>query len=172
VWPNPGNNPKEEEMTGAQVLVDLVHKIEQALAIVASRTEEKKLGLTLQKAELHLKVSTKKDMKAGGKIDWGVSIDLSTAKEWSRAHTIVLSLIPKAKIELGKSESEELAETIFEAASAMSQIREKVAGNFNASEASVSIDIEETTDGKIQIVAGGGGKWANSHTIKLTFRPS
>jgi hypothetical protein len=162
-------------MEEANVLVDLVKKIEQALAIVADKTEKdkQKLGLTLQKAELHLKVSTKKDFKAGGKIEWGVSIDLSASKEWSRAHTIVLNLAPKDKIELGgKDESEDLAEIIFAVASAISQLRKTVAGNFNASGAEVSIDVEESKDGKIQVVAGGGGKWANAHTIKLSFRPS
>jgi hypothetical protein len=161
-------------MDEARVLVDLVKKIEQALAMVAEKTrKDKKLGLELQRAELHLKVSTKKDVKAGGKIEWGISIDLSASKEWSQAHTIVLNLAPKEKIQLGgKEESEELAETIFAVASAISELRKTVAGNFNASGAEVSIDVEESKDGKIQVVAGGGGKWTNAHTIKLGFRPS
>jgi hypothetical protein len=163
---------KEEKMNGADGLVDLVRKIEEALAIVANRTKDGALGLTLQKAELHLKVATKKAAKAGGKIEFGVSIDVSAEKEWSRAHTLVLALTPKTKIGLGKTESEELADSIFEIASAVNQLQRTVAGNFNASEATVSIDVEESKDGKLQIVAGGGGKWTNSHTIKLTFRPS
>jgi len=83
-----------------------------------------------------------------------------------------MSLTPKAKIEMGKSESEDLADTIFQIASAVSQLQKTVAGNFNPSEASVSIDVERAKDGKVQVVAGGGGTWTNSHTIKLSFRPS
>ena len=159
-------------MSDSDALVNLVKQIEEALAIVASKTKKEKLGLTLQNAELHLKVSTKKSGKVGGKIDWGVSIDLSAEKEWSRAHSLVLSLTPKAKIEMGKSESEDLADTIFEIASAVGQLQKTVAGHFNPSEASVSIDVEQAENGKIQVVAGGGGTWTNSHTIKLSFRPS
>lgn len=159
-------------MSGADALVDLVRKIEKALAIVASRTRNEKLGLTLQKAELELKISTKKAAKTGGKIDFGVSIDVSVEQEWSRAHTLVLSLIPKAKIALGKNESEELADDILEIAAAINQLQKTVAGNFNASEATVSVDIEETKDGKLQIVTGGGGKRTHSHKITLNFRAS
>jgi hypothetical protein len=73
----------------------------------------------------------------------------------------------------GERESQELADVIVEIATAMGNLSKVVAGNFNASEATVSVDIEETKDGALQIVAGGGGgTWANSHTIKLTFRPS
>ena len=158
-------------MDGANALVDLLSKIEIALAMVAGRSKET-LGLTLQKAELHLKVATKRDVKVGGKLEFGVSIDLSAQAEWSRAHTLVLGLIPKAKVSLGTDESEELADAIFEIASAIKQLNQTVAGNFNASEATISIDVEEARDGKLQVVAGGGGKWTNAHTIKLSFRPS
>jgi PHP family Zn ribbon phosphoesterase len=159
-------------MSGTEGLIDLVRKVEQALAIVASRTAGEKLGLTLQKAELNLKVSTRKSAKTGGKIDFGVSIDLSTENEWSRAHTLRLSLTPKTKIALGESENQELAGDIFEIASAVKELQKAVAGNFNASEATVSLEIEATRDGKLQVVTGGGGKWINSHEITLTFRPS
>jgi hypothetical protein len=154
-------------MNEADALIDLIRKIEEALAIVAHRTEN--LGITLEKAELELKVASRKSAKAGGKIDFVVSIDASVEKEWSKAHTVTLSLIPKAKVVLGKDESSLLAETIIIMANAM---RRAVTGNFNASEATVSIDIEETKDGSIQVVGGGGGNWANSHLVKLTFRPN
>jgi ribosomal protein S7 len=159
-------------MEDSDALVKLVKQIEEALAIVASKTKKEKLGLTLQNAELHLKVSSKRSAKVGGKIEWGFSIDLSAEKEWSRAHSLVLRLIPKATIEMGKSESEELADTIFEIASAVGHLQKTVAGHFNPSEASVSVDVEQSKDGKVQVVAGGGGKWINSQTIKLSFRPS
>jgi hypothetical protein len=159
-------------MDGAKALLDLVSKIEVALAMVVGRRKNT-LGLKLQKAELHLKVATKKDLKAGGKLEFGVSIDLSAEQHWSRAHTLVLSLIPKEKIVMGKKdESEELADAIFEIAEAMNQLDRTVAGSFNAAEAAVSIDVEESKDGKLQVVAGGGGKWSNTHTIKLIFRPN
>src|SRR5437660_8232543 len=134
-------------MDGADALVELVSRMEVALAMVAGRTKQGALGLTLQKAELQIKVATKKSTKAGGKLDFGVSIDLSSEKEWSKAHTLVLALTPKAKIALGKSESEDLADAIIEIASAVKQLEKTVAGNFNASEATVSIDVEQTTDG-------------------------
>ena len=160
-------------MSEGETLVSLVEKIEKALAIVADRTKKEKLGVTLQKAELELKVASKKSAVVGGKIDIGVSIDASAEKEWSKSHTLTLALTPKAKIALGKEkESETLAATIIEIASAMGRISQAAAGNFNASEASVSIDVEESKDGTLQVVAGGGGTWANSHTIKLTFRPT
>jgi hypothetical protein len=157
-------------MPDSDALLGLVKQLEEALAIVASRTTTEKLGLTLQKADLHLKVSTKKSAVVGGKIECGVSIDLSAEKEWSRAHAIVLSLIPKAKITLGKPESEELADTIVELASAIAAIEKRVAGNFRPTEATVSIDVEQNKDGKVQIVAGGGGTWSNAHTMELSFR--
>jgi hypothetical protein len=159
-------------MDGANALVELVSRMEVALAMVAGRTKLGELGLTLQKAELQIKVATKKSAKAGGKLDFGVSIDLSSEKEWSKAHTLVLVLTPKTRIALGKSESEDLADAIIEIASAVKQLEKTVAGNFNASEATVSIDVEQTSDGKLQVVAGGGGKSASAHTLKLTFRPT
>jgi hypothetical protein len=154
-------------------LLSFVEKIDEALAKVASLSKKQKLGVTLQKAELELKVASRKSAKAGGKIDFGVSIDASTEKEWSKAHTLTLALTPKAKIDLGPDkESQKLADTILEIASAMGSISKATAGNFNASEATVSIDVEESKDGNLQVVAGGGGSWANSHKIKLTFRPT
>ncbi|HUB82599.1 MAG TPA: trypco2 family protein [Bryobacteraceae bacterium] len=159
-------------MSGTDELVDLVSRMEVALAMVAGRTKKDKLGIELQRAELHLKVATKKTAKAGGKLEFGVSIDVSSEKEWSKAHTFILALTPKAKIALGKDESEELADAIIEIASAIKQLEKTVAGNFNASEATVSIEVERSTDGKLQVVAGGGGKSVNAHTLKLTFRPS
>jgi hypothetical protein len=159
-------------MADSDSLVDLVSQIEEALAIVASRTKNEKLGVTLQKADLRLKVATKKSAIVGGKIEWGVSIDLSAESAWSRAHTLVLSLIPKVKIEMGKPESEELADTIFQSASAINTLQKTVSGHFNPSEASVSIDIEQSKDGKVQVVAGGGAQRTNSHTIELSFRPT
>ena len=160
-------------MSEGDTLVSLVEKIEDALGMVASRTKKEKLGVTLQKAELELKVASKKSAKIGGKIEFGVSIDASAKKEWSKAHTLTLALTPKAKIELGEmKETQDLADTIFEIAAAMSRVSKAVSGNFNASEATVSIDVEETKDGILQAIAGGGGSWENSHTIKLAFRPS
>src|SRR5215472_6902439 len=124
-----------------------MEKIEQALAIVANRSKKEKMGVTLQKAELELKVASKKSAKIGGKIEFGVSIDASAEKEWSKAHTLTLALTPKAKVELGKEkESQTLADTIVELAAAMSSISKAAAGNFNASEASVSIEVEEAMD--------------------------
>jgi len=159
-------------MDEASALVDLVSKIEVALAMVVGRSKDT-LGLTLQKAELHLKAATKKNIKAGGKLEFGVSIDLSAQQEWSRAHALILSLTPKEKISMGKrDESEDLADAIFEIASAVKQLERTVARSFNASEAAVSIDVEEGKDGKLQVVVGGGSKWTNTHTIKLIFRPS
>jgi hypothetical protein len=159
-------------MADSDSLVDLVRQLEGALAIVASRTKKEKLGVTLQKADLRLKVATKKSTIIGGKIEWGVSVDVSAGGEWSRAHTLVLSLIPKVKIEMGKPESEELADTIFEIASAISTLQKTVSGHFNASEASISIDVEQSKNGKVQVVAGGGAQRINSHTVELSFRPT
>src|SRR5262245_14158454 len=116
------NKPGGGKMNGADALVDLVKKIERALAIVADKAKKEKLGLSLQRSELHLKASSKKSGKIGGKIEFGVSLEASAGKEWSKAHSLVLGLTPKTKIDLGgEVESEELADTIFEVASAIKQ---------------------------------------------------
>jgi hypothetical protein len=159
-------------MDANKQLVELVTLVGSAVATAAQRLIDEKVGLKLQNAELGVNLEVKKKMITGGKFDLGVSVDLSVSKEWTKRHALIISLTPLKPVTLGRPESEELADAILTLASATSAVLKAGAASFALNSASLSLEIAETAEGKMQVVAGPGGAHGNSHTVKLTFRPS
>ena len=106
---------------GADAVVELVKDLEAALAIVKAKAT--KLNLTLKKAEVEVEVTTKNVVKAGGKLELGVSLEASIKRERSHGHVLTLSLDPTAGAsKLGWEETHDLADSIIALASLRNQI--------------------------------------------------
>ncbi len=157
-------------MKGADQLVELVRAIEDALAIVRYRTE-KRLGISLQKAELELRFAAKKTAGVGGSIEIIVPIEAGVERAWSNLQTFTLSLTPAGgSLDLGEPPANELADAILALAATIDQLARVKPASFTLGTAGLSIGVELTTEGKLQVVFGGGGKSSTAHTINLTFR--
>jgi hypothetical protein len=153
-------------------VIELFKDLEAALAIVRT-SAAKKLGLTLQKAEVEVELSVTASTVAGAKFDIGVSVDAGVKKDVANVHLFSLSLEPKDDIgSLGSEETHDLAQAIVEIA----QLRKEIAGlnskNFSVGSLKLSISFERTTEGKLQIIGGGGRTSQNVQRLNLTFRPS
>ena len=159
-------------MPRADDVIELFKDLEAALAIVRTNAA-KKLGLTLQKADVEVELTVTISTVAGAKFDIGVSVDTGVKKDMTNVHLFSLSLEPKGDIgSLGSEETHDLAQAIVEIA----QLQKEIAGlnskNFSVGSLKLSISFERTTEGKLQIIGGGGRTSQNVQRLNLTFRPS
>jgi hypothetical protein len=161
-----GTRPKGIAMSGI-TFDHLIQTIEDALAVVAKKGKDT-LDITLMKAELELVVTASEEVGGGAKFDWLVSVDLSGKIGSSNTHTLSLTLIPVNKaIKLG-SEKDELADAILALAQA---IKTADQSKFSVTEGKVHVKFVVSSEGNLKLVAGGGAKKENTHSIKLTFQP-
>jgi hypothetical protein len=158
-------------MKGVEALVDLVRDTETAVAVVRANAS-RQYNLTLLKAELEMNLTTSKAVKAGGKIDLGVSLELSTEHDSANTHRFSITLDPKPdRGKLGEKEVDELSDAILELVALRKRVEALPLSDFTVGNLGLSLHVERSTGGKLQLVAGGGGKATTSHKINLTFRP-
>jgi hypothetical protein len=159
-------------MKGSEAVVELFKDLQAALAIVRTNAA-KKLNLTLLKAEVEVELTIETSAVAGAKWDIGVSLDASATRKSSNVHLFSLTLEPKAETgSMGFDETQDLANAIFEVASLHKSIATLPANSFNVGGLKLSVTFERTTEGKLQIVGGGGRSSGNLQRVHLTFRPS
>jgi len=163
-------NDKIEETATSIALTDVVDTFRTAFGIVKARTGGE-LKITLTKVDLHLKVESKIEAKAGGKFLYYVPIEVGGSHESTKTHELILSLIPSpAAADLGKAEAEELADAIVDLAAAAVDIKRRVAKDFQLDTFSISVDVGVSRGGKLQVIVGGGKSTGTSHKIDLSFR--
>lgn len=159
-------------MTGPDTVVELFKDLEAALAIVRTNSAAK-LNLTLLKAEVEVELTATTTATAGFKFDIGVSVDTSTHRETSSVHVFTLTLEPKPEpAKAGFEETQALASAIYEMVSLQKRIAEKGSLYFNVGALKLTVAFERNTEGKLQIVGGGGKSSGSAQRVTLTFRPS
>jgi Trypsin-co-occurring domain 2 len=157
----------------AASLGGVIKSIETALAVVRRRLKDEKLGITLQRADIELKVTTTGGISGGFKWDLVVPVEVGGKHETTDTMTIALSLTPaKSAASLGESPSDELADGIIELAKAMKQASDETAGNFAVSSGSIGLEFAVTAEGTLQIVVGPKINTGTTNSIELNFRPS
>ena len=143
---------------GADAVVELVKDLEYALAIVRVKAKNS-LKLTLRKAKLEIELSAKDVSKAGGKFEFGISLDASVKRE--RKHTHVLSLILEPIPEggkLGGDEAHDLADSILALAALRNKIAALQSGEFKVGDMELEVHFARKKSGGFQIVCGGEGE--------------
>jgi hypothetical protein len=151
-----------------EITVDqLIKVVEDALVIVATRSDN--LGLTLMKADLELSMGATHEGGTTIKFDWFVSVEAGAKIESGSKHVLSLSLVPKGgTMRMDESpKADELADAILALAKAI-----KGAGKskFVVTEGKVEVKFVATRQGTLKVVAGGGTKAEDAHSIKLTFQ--
>jgi len=133
--------------------------------------------ITVSQVDLQIKVLIQKVVGVDASISWlpiPLKLDASAHHTDAQVQTIALSFVP-APISKGltamASVADELADAIAAikagvAAAAQSEPR------FALQQASASLDIGETDDGKLVIIVGGSQQSQNTHTVTLTFQPA
>ena len=153
-------------------VIKLIQEIEDALVIVRQHSQQQ-LGITLRQADLELNLVKKTTLAAGGGVTLFVPVEASGEKTDANTQKFELSLTPVGGgLALGGIESNDLAKAIIDLAATMSQIATRNPARFALSGGSVTIAIETTKEGKLQVVWGGSLGRSSAHTIKLMFRPS
>jgi Trypsin-co-occurring domain 2 len=155
---------------GLSEVVELVKDLEAALAIVRTNASAK-LNLTLEKAEVELKMTAKVSTKAGIKFDWGVSWDTSIEKDSSDIQVVKLELSPKGSIgKMGWEETHALADAIVELAALYKDLGALT--DFDVTGLKLSVAFEKSSEQKLQVIGGGGRTSKTGQRINLTFFPT
>ena len=155
-----------------ETLSDVVNILRTALGLVRSRSQGE-LRITLVKVDVDLKLQAKRNRSEGLKFEYIVPMELGIERERATTHTLALTLtpVPEAANLGGAPETEDLADSIIQLASEAKKIRQQVQDDFALSEFSVALEIGVSSEGKLQVVAGGVKGGVHGHQIKLTFRP-
>jgi Trypsin-co-occurring domain 2 len=153
-----------------ELLVALITQLRIALEIARQRLQDERAGVMLRNVEIELSTEITKKVEVGGKLDLGVSIDLSAGTKNQKRNTLTVLLVPTSPVTLGKGESDELADAILAMAWSVKDASHAGSPDFALSEASVTLDVVNTSDGKLKVVAGASGGSENSHKLKLNFR--
>jgi Trypsin-co-occurring domain 2 len=155
---------------GADAVIELVKDVEEALVIVRQKAQHS-LGLTLKRAELEIEISTQSVAKAGGKLDFGISLDASIKRARSHTHVLSLTLEPTAgSLKMGWEETHDLADSIVALAGLRSQVKKLGFTDFKVGDMTLEIHVEKKTSGGLQIVGGGEGESGNTQKVTLYFR--
>ncbi len=149
--------------------VDLVGKIKSAIQQAADELAFKKLSVT--KAEVELVIHTV--WSAGLKLDVsGLGFDTSHTSD--TIHTLHIKLVPQPKapaLEEGRPDiTDDLALAITVIADVMQKSVE-TEPRFQLDEATVSLNIKVDTNGKVSLIASGGGTAGGAGTVILTIKP-
>jgi len=151
-------------------IMDLVRQVKEAIRQMESSRPDKKLKIS--KVDLEIKTTLKKEVGASGKVKWlPIPIELSANHQKSEIQTITLSLVPTETVLMKGSVSDELADAIKVIRVGVEEAA-KSNPPFDLKEATVSLNIGSTKDGKIQVIVGGGIKTENTHSVKLYLASS
>lgn len=155
---------------GVDAVVELVKDLEEALAIVREKAS-RSLHLTLRRAELQIELSTQNVSKAGGKFEFGVSLEASLKRARTHTHVLSLTLEPTpGSRTMGWEETHDLADSIIALAALRTKITELGFTDFKVGDMTLEIHIERKTSGGLQIVCGGEGETGNIQKVTLYFR--
>lgn len=149
-------------------IVDLIRQIKTAIRQAEDRDPDKKLAVA--KVDLEIKATFKKEIGASGKITWlPVPIELSAHYKQAEIQTISMTLVPdQGPVLMGRGVADELADAIQVVRIGVEEAA-RTTPPFVLKEAVVSLNIASTSDGKVQVVAGGGIDAENTHLVKLTL---
>ncbi len=157
---------------GAKAIVELVKDLEAALIIVRTNAAEK-FDLTLQKAEIEIKLTSKKAAVGGFKFELIVPLNATTKNESATSHTLTLELIPKGSVgKAGAKETDAFAASIVELLHVHREVKKLNSTEFDVEGLKLCVQFERTTSGELQVVAGGNKSVTTAQQVKLTFWPS
>jgi hypothetical protein len=154
----------------ADAVIQLVNEVKKAILEAQQRPGVR--NIEIAQVDLELKTTLTKEIDAGGQITISllpVPIELSGKLAEVSMQTITLSLEPEPALELMGTVSDELADAIeviakgAEAAASSQPI-------FSLKEATASLNVGSTKEGKIVVFVGPGVQLDTAHTIKLTLK--
>jgi hypothetical protein len=155
---------------GADAVVELVKDLQEALAIVKAEAK-RSLNLTLKRAEIEVEIHTQDVSKAGGKFEFGISLEASIRRERTHTHVLTLTLEPIGGAgKMGWEETHDLANSIIALAGLRSKVAQLGFTDFKVGDMVLVLHIERKTSGGLQIVCGGEGESGNTQKVTLTFR--
>ena len=155
----------------ADAVVTLVNEVKRAVLEAQQRPGVRNV-IKVTKVDLELKSTFDKGLLVGGKFSWlPIPIELSGKVSQASTQTISMSLVPEPARALKSIVplSEELADTI-ELIAKGTEAAAKSSPIFGLSEATASINIGTTKEGKIVVFVGREGQSVTTHTIKLTLQ--
>jgi hypothetical protein len=152
-------------------IVDLIQQVKSAIRHAEDRSPDKKLAVT--QVDLEIKTTFKKEIEADGKVSWlPIPIELTAHHTQSEIQTLSLTLVPlKTAAVLMGTVADELADAIEAIRAGLEEAAESYPP-FNLKDASISLNIGTTTDGKVMVIVGGEVDSENAHTVKLTLAPA
>jgi hypothetical protein len=147
--------------------VEAVRSIKSAIAESQQQLDD--AGLEVSKVELALETALTRAVGGGFKLK---IVDIEGHHSRADTQTLTLDLTPiKTQLEgLGPSLADELANAIVATAEATTEAAAS-APRFGLEEASVSLQVEISNDGKVSVFVEGSGEKATTHTLTLTLKP-
>jgi hypothetical protein len=151
-------------------VIQLVNEVKKAILEAQRRPGVKNIKVT--RVDLELKTTLTKEVDAGGKItpSWlPVPLEPSGKISGASTQTIPLSLVPEPVLELMGAVSDELADAI-EMIAKGTEAAASSSPAFDLAEATASLNIGTTQEGKIVVFVGAGGQSDTTHTVRLTLQ--
>ena len=105
----------------------LIKTVEDALAIVALRSD--KLGITLTKAELELSATATDEGGGTVKFDWIVTVEAGGKVESSSKHVLSLTLVPKIAFCLSEARASRRTNSRMPLSNSRPRLRTRVSRN-------------------------------------------
>ncbi len=144
----------------------LVREMKAAVARADGELRENNLKIT--KVELELRTVIEKS--GGGGISVSV-VEIDGDVTRTDSNTLALTLVPsKRGVQLMSPASEQLVEAILATAAASLEAADNPPA-FELEEATVSIEVGVTAEGKIKVIAHGGASRDRGHTMTITLAP-
>lgn len=144
---------------------DFIREIKAALQKVQRSLDSE--ALSIKKLELELKTTVTKIVGGGFSIK---IIDLEAHHQREDEQTLTIALVPAADgVDLMAGVSEELTEAILAIAVAAKEAAD-TEPKFALDEATISIAVGMTNDGKVKVFVEGSGSRENTHTATLTLK--
>lgn len=146
--------------------VSFLKEIKAALLNVQSSLAAE--SLKIEKLELELKTTVSYTAGVGFKIYF---IDIDATHKHEDERTITMTLVPSEsdRADLMEGINEQLVDAIWAIASAAKEAAES-APPYDLDEASVSIALGMTNDGKVAVVVSGERESTNAHTATITLK--
>jgi hypothetical protein len=145
---------------------DFVRELDAAIGKAANQIQ----GAELKISEVAVDINTTLEKGVGvGEVDLKiVKFGAKVSKEKVRTVTVTFAPAPPKPAFLSDHIDEELIKSLEVIQAAVSGIGKQ----FTLSSAAVEIGLKKTIEGKLQIILGGEGSKADTHTAKLKFEPA
>jgi hypothetical protein len=156
----------------ADAVIKLVNEVKSAIMAAQQRPGVNNIKVT--RVDFVLLMALIRGSELDGKIgpSWlTIPIELSGKISRASTQTITLSLVPEPGGELMGTASSELADAI-EVIAKGTEAAAKSPPTFSLTEATASLNIGTTKEGKIVIFFGGEGQSVTTHTVTLTLQQS